>query len=378
VALHVLVLAGGTGTRLWPLSRAERPKHLLPLGPEETTLLRATVERVLPLTGSVHVVTTAAQAEGCREALDGVGPVSIIAEPAARGTGPALGLATAWLARRDPGAVICSVHADHHVGDAAAYRDAVLAAAGGAATTGGLATVGIIPTEPATAYGYVELGALQPPGRWQPPAAGIPAAAAAKARELPAHQVASFVEKPPLEVARGIAGDGKHLWNLGLFAWPAATFLEELQRVDSGLAGALEQVVSSRLAGDEAAATAGYGGVSACAVEPLLMEGSARLTVVTAAFPWSDLGAWPDIQVARQEAGDADPDGNVIDGDGIAVGSRDCLISAQGGRVVAVVGADHLIVVDTGDAVLVVPAAQAQRVKELTDRLAALGRAELR
>lgn len=380
MALHVLVLAGGSGTRLWPLSRASLPKHLLDIGPGGVSLLRATVTRALGLTASVHVVTTADQEPACRRALEGLtaGEISIIAEPCARGTGPALGLATGWIARGDPEAVICSVHADHHVGDDDAYRAAVYAAAGWAAVGRCMTTVGVRPTYAATGFGYIEMGAEQPASGWRPLAGSAPAdPIAAAAAALPAHQVLRFIEKPSHDLAQRYVGDNQHLWNLGLFAWPADAFLAELGRADPDLAGTLREVIEARAAGDEASVAARYGGLKGIAVEPLLLERTAALTVVRASFPWSDLGSWPDIHAARLATGEGDVMGNIIEGDGAALASRNCLVSSRGGRFVAVVGGEGLIVVDTGDAVLVAPAGQAQRVRQMVELLAATGRAEL-
>jgi mannose-1-phosphate guanylyltransferase len=159
VGYHVLVLAGGSGTRLWPLSRTGVPKHLLPLDATGVTLLQATVDRLRPLADTVHIVTTASQAEACRRALADLDLPSdtVIAEPEPRGTGPALGLATAWIAQEDPDALISSVHADSHIEDSEGYRATVLAAAGWAAVTDGLATVGVSPTYPSTGLGYVAI-----------------------------------------------------------------------------------------------------------------------------------------------------------------------------------------------------------------------------
>ncbi|MFN2569710.1 MAG: mannose-1-phosphate guanylyltransferase [Candidatus Dormibacteria bacterium] len=376
---HILVLAGGSGTRLWPLSRLSLPKHLLPIGPDGTTLLRATVERVLGLADSVHVVTTADQVPACSAALESVEGVAIIAEPIARGTGPALGLATTWIARTDPEAVICSVHADHHVGDDDAYRAAVVAAAGWALATNGLATVGIRPTHAATGFGYIELGPEVEETRWAAPPGSErwPEDLHKQAAELTANEVLGFVEKPAREVAQRYVGDNRHLWNLGLFAWPAARFHRELSRADPQLAAAVEGVVSARAGGDEDGARVRYSSLTPIAVEPLVMERTDRLTVVQAAFPWSDLGSWPDIHEARLGSGEGDAMGNVVEGDAVTLQSRNCLVAGNGGRLIAVVGGEGLIVVDTGDAVLVVPAGQAQSVRDLACHLGDLGRPDL-
>ena len=379
MGLHVLVLAGGSGTRLWPLSRGALPKHLLPLAPGGQTLLRATVERVLGLGDSVSVVTAASQAELCRAELTaaGLGSDAVIAEPVARGTGPALGLAVAWIAHTDPDALIASVHADHRVADAEAYRASVLASAGWAAATRGLATVGITPTAPATGLGYIEIANPVPAASWRSPSAVAPASLQEEARSLPAFAAAGFAEKPSAEVAEGYVAGGRHLWNLGLFAWPASFFLDELRRADAAMAAAIDGIVAARAEGDEATAAQAYAALKTVAVEPLVLERTSRLTVVQAGFAWSDVGSWSDLHEARVESGESDADGNVIDGDAIVLGARDSTVVSRGGRLVAVVGTEGLVVVDTPEALLVVPAAESQRVKDLVERLRAEGRQDL-
>jgi mannose-1-phosphate guanylyltransferase len=374
VGLHILVLAGGSGTRLWPLSRRSTPKHLLPLARGGQTLLRATLDRVVGLGDGVRIVTAADQIEGCRAALAdlNLSETAFIAEPLARGTGPALGLAVALIARDDPDALIASVHADHRVSDPAAYRAAVLASAGWAQATEGLATVGLVPVAPVTGFGYIELGEPQPPALWSAPLGSAPQTAA-MAAVLPAFESAGFTEKPSAEVAQAYVRGGRHLWNLGLFAWTARRFLDELRAADPELGAALDEAVDARIRGDEAEVVRIYGAQKTQAVEPLVLERTPRLTVVEATFGWSDLGSWTDVHDARMAEGDVDGDGNVLEGRVFVAGAHGCTVVSRSGRIVAVAGIDGVVVVDTPDAVLVVPALQSQLVKEVVEQLRASG-----
>ncbi|MGA7987354.1 MAG: sugar phosphate nucleotidyltransferase [Candidatus Dormiibacterota bacterium] len=378
MGLHILVLAGGSGTRLWPLSRRSTPKHLLPLAPGGVTLLRATLERVIGLGDSVHIVTAAAQADGCRDTLAGLGlsDDAVIVEPEPRGTGPALGLAVGLIERDDPDALIASVHADHRVSDPAAYRAAVLASAGWAASTDGLATVGLVPSAPVTGFGYIELGAPRDPSEWRAPA-GSAAATAAAAAKLPAFAAGGFKEKPSVEVAQAYLDGGHHLWNLGLFAWTARRFLAELAEADPALGAALREAVDARAGGDERSVSTVYAAQRTQAVEPLILERTRRLTVVEASFGWSDLGSWSDVRAARVADGEVDGAGNLAEGDVVLTQSRECTVISRSGRVVTVAGVDGLVVVDTPDAVLVVPADRSQLVKDVVDQLNSNGRDEL-
>jgi mannose-1-phosphate guanylyltransferase len=376
--LHILVLAGGSGTRLWPLSRRSTPKHLLPLAPGGETLLRSTVERVTGLGDSVRVVTAANQAPGCRSTLVGMGMDGnvVIEEPEARGTGPALALAVGLIEREDPEALIASVHADHRVSDREAYRAAVIASAGWAAATDGLATVGLVPAAPVTGFGYIEVAASRDPKAWRPPA-GSPPAATAAAAALPAFESAGFKEKPSAEVAQRYVADGRHLWNLGLFAWTARRFRAELEAADPELVATIDGVVDARLGGDDELATRMYGALRLQPVEPLVLERTHRLTVVQASFGWSDLGSWLDVGDSRVADGDVDADGNVVEGDVVTASAHGCTVVSRSGRTVAVAGVDGLVVIDTPDAVLVVPSDRAQLVKAIVDQLQASGRDDL-
>ncbi len=246
---------------------------------------------------------------------------AVIAEPEARGTGPALGLANRWILAEDPEAIISSVHADSHVEDNLAYCAAVLAAAGWAAATRGLATVGVTPTYPSTGLGYVALtGAPRLADPWQaPPGSAVSTALMEAAAAVPAFPAAGFVEKPGLEVARAYLAGARHLWNTGLFAWPAAVFEEELAAADAELAGRVAAAVEKRRQGDETAAASIYSSIEPVAVDTLVFERTRRLTVVRGWFSWSDLGTFADLHVTRGRAGEADPGGNIAEGDVIAV-----------------------------------------------------------
>ena len=378
MGLHILVLAGGSGTRLWPLSRRATPKHLLPLAPGGETLLRATVERVVGLCDSIRIVTAADQAEDCLAALEGlpIDRTAIISEPQPRGTGPALGLAVGLVAREDPDALIASVHADHRVSDPEAYRAALLASTGWASSTDGLATVGLVPAAPVTGFGYIELGAPRDRSVWRAPQ-GSPGSTAAAAAALPAFVGVRFTEKPNAEAARQYVEGGRHLWNLGLFAWTARRFLAELRAADPDLDAALATVVDAVARDDDTAAARIYAVLRSQPVEPLVLERTGRLTVVQASFGWSDLGAWSDVRDARVADGDGDAEGNVVDGDAVVSSARGCTVIARSGRVVAVAGVDGLVVVDTPDAVLVVPAARSQLVKDVVEQIHRSGRDEV-
>ena len=237
--------------------------------------------------------------------------------------------------------------------------------------------MGLTPTRPATGFGYIELGEPLPPSAWQPPSGEPARDLVAAAARLPAHRAARLVEKPAHAAAAAFLASGRFLWNLGLFAWPASVFLQEIRAADARLAGQIDAAVDAHVGGDPAGFAAAYAELPTVAVEPLVFERISSFTVVRASFPWSDLGSWTDLHDVGVESGDADPAGNVVAGDAAIIGSRGCTVEARAGRLVAVVGGDGLVVVDTPDALLVVPAADSQRVKDVVEQLRAAGRDEL-
>ena len=351
-----VVPAGGAGTRLWPLSRAAHPKFLLDLTGTGRTLLQGTVDRLTPLTDErVIVVTGAAHADAVRAQLPRVRPQQVLAEPSPRDSMAAIGLAAAVVERRDPEAVIGSFAADHLIPDAGAFADVIREAAE-VAHDGHLVTIGIHPTTPATGFGYIRTGEPLPGART-------------------ARRVLQFVEKPNADLAAQYVASGEYRWNAGMFVVQAALLLDLLEKWHPDLARGLREI-----AADPSRLTDVWPGLTKVAIDHAVAEPAAdagRVVVVPAPFAWDDVGDFgslADLLPPDDEATDL----RVL-GDRSDVTSVDTsgLLVAAGGRRVAVVGLDDVVVVDTPDALLVTTRRRAQDVKGVVDRLTASGRHDL-
>ena len=354
MARHVVILAGGSGTRLWPRSREKSPKHLLTLHGRQS-LLQSTFERVRRLTENVYVVTEHSQAESIRRQLPGLTTERFIIEPARRGTASALGLAAVTIAEQDPQATMLSVHADHYLGqDEEAYLKTLDAEARWAEAKRSLVTVGLRPPYASTAFGYIQVG---------PPLDGDGGAAV--------HQARAFVEKPDLQTAERYLQTGDYLWNLGLFAWPIDVLFEELARHAPDLYHGLELVRYSRRAGRADEADAAYRTLPTEAIDYAVMERTRNLLVVQAAFEWHDLGSWADLHDILEQ----DQAGNFVEGESILIDSKNCMIHSPN-KLVAAVGLEDMVVIETDDAILICPKARSQDVKLIVDRLKQLGKTE--
>jgi mannose-1-phosphate guanylyltransferase len=359
---HAVVPAGGAGTRLWPLSRAAHPKFLLDLTGSGRTLLQATIDRLLPLTGAggVLVVTGAAHADAVREQLPEVGADDVLAEPSPRDSMAAIGLAAAVLEHRHGrAAVLGSFAADHvisgHDEFARAVREAVAAA-----RAGYVATIGIEATEPSTAFGYVHAGA--PLGVADAPSA---------------RHVVGFTEKPDAATAARYLATGEYRWNAGMFITQAGVLLDHLATQLPPLAAGVRRIAAAwdtPARDDELAAS--WPGLTKIAIDHAIAEPVAAVggvAVVPGAFGWDDIGDFASLAglLASSGARTLGDDQAVL-----RIGADDALV-VTGGRAVSVIGVPEAVVVDTPDAVLVTTRAHAQAVKAAVDAWRAAGRDDL-
>ncbi len=330
-----VILAGGSGTRFWPLSTPSRPKQLLPLaGPVPTAV--AAVRAIEPLVSRdrILVVTGGALAGPLQGAL-GLRPDHILIEPRAASTAPALVWATAVAARRDPEAALVSMHADWHLGTGEAFREAAARSLAVARRLDLLVTTGLVPTRVESGYGHIVPG--------EPIAEG-------------ARRVARFTEKPPRPEAERLTAAGA-LWNSGLFAWTASRLLAEVRACTPEVATALDALE----AGDVARY---FTEVTPVSIDVGVFERSSRVAVLAGDFPWDDVGDWAALARVRG----TDPQGNVLEGQALAVDTAGCIAWGDSMPVV-LYGVRDLVVVEAHGRVLVLPRERAARLKELLDAL---------
>jgi mannose-1-phosphate guanylyltransferase/mannose-6-phosphate isomerase len=341
--LRVIVLAGGSGTRLWPLSRLQAPKQFLKLAGEET-LIEATIRRVEPLVAPAQVLIVTSVETAMGEGYRLLQPYERLLEPVGRNTAPAIAIAALRYRLEGIDPVMLVLPSDHLIRDHEAFRQA-LAIAMVPALEDKLVTFGIRPTSPATGYGYIL--AAGPPG--------------------PVRRVERFVEKPDAATAEAFVREGSSLWNSGMFVWKASVILEEIRHALPALHATLEAIGADVGRGTpfQQAVDARFADAPSISIDHGVLQRSERIHVVPVDFEWSDVGSWDSVHDAAAK----DANHNATQGNVVALDCRNTYVRSED-RLVAAIGMDDVTIVETPDAILVTRRGQSQRVREVVDELA--------
>jgi mannose-1-phosphate guanylyltransferase len=346
--LHPVILAGGRGERFWPLSRHTRPKQLLPLL-SDRPMIADTLERLRGLAppSDTFVLTARDLVPAVRAAVPEIPAAHVIGEPVGRNTGPAVALASWWLGDAGEDAVAAILPSDHRIGPPERFREDLLSAGRLALAQRAIVTFGIPPTRAETGYGYIEVGPEVAPGS-------------------PVHRVAAFREKPDRATAERYVGDGRHLWNAGLFVFPPSVMLEELRAHAPEIARLLPGGPVPRLADlDAAALDRYYEAAPSISIDYAVMERSRHALVARAGFDWDDVGSWAAIGGTPDGAAEG---ANWARGPALLEDCRDVIAFGEGG-LIAALGVSDLVIVRTADVTLVCPRARAQEVRRLVAAL---------
>ena len=353
MSTHIVILAGGAGTRFWPAGRRARPKQLLKIT-SEATMLAETLDRCEPLAKAqdTWVVTNQLQVDATRREAPRVPRENVLAEPMMRNTAAAIGLAAVRIARRDPGgAVMVVLPADHAIRPPEVFLSTFSAAIERARSEDVLLTVGIRPTGPATGYGYIEAGDE-----------------VARVDDHPVHAVKSFKEKPDARTAAEFIDSGRYFWNSGMFVWRVDTLLAAFRQHLPAHADLLDDMAKENDPSPEE-----YARFERVPIDVGVMERADNVEVIPATFDWDDVGSW----LALERLHERDEEGNVIRAGHVGLDTRNCTIVGETGHVIATLGVEGLIIVQTGDATLVCRKDRAEDVRRIVDLLAQGGREDV-
>lgn len=348
-----VIMAGGHGERFWPLGRKKLPKQFIPVMSGGSSLFQATVERMTNIVDieDIYIVTNADYCGIVKQQAPLLKSENILCEPCGRNTAPALAFAAAVLNERYGDAVMLVVPSDHSIGNVPDFISVMKKAASFSEGGNRLVTLGISPTYPETGYGYIKY------------------TGAASSEHADVYKVSAFVEKPDINTAKDYLANGHYLWNSGMFVWKVSVFLEDLNKHCPDIYDFSKQISAAVNSPDfEKQVQKAFLSVSPISIDYALMEKSEHVYTFPASFAWSDVGSWNSISAVNN----ADDDGNVVFGKAVLTDCVNMLVSSSG-RLVAAVGLNNVIIVETEDAVLVCSKDHAQDVKQVISSIKELG-----
>ena len=380
---HAVILAGGSGSRLWPLSRQNLPKQFLSLD-GDASLLQTTIDRLSPLIAAKHVLIVTQEAHAKGEAYHALLPYQTLFEPVARNTAPAIALAAAYLMAGDADPIMVVLPADHIIKDEVRFRDHLKIAIA-AAESGKLITFGILPTRPDTGFGYIKTrtevrGLRKEKTGLRAEEHGLSGETAigftqssVLGTQSPIYEVDRFTEKPDSATAEMFLREGGYYWNSGMFVWRASVILAEIQQHLPAVYKVIQDIIAeSRKAGTfQQAVEKHFQSMPSISIDYGVLERSSRVSLVPCDIGWNDVGSWQ----AVHEIAAKDANGNALQGNVIALDCKNSLIRAEK-RLVAAIGVEDLCVIETADAVLISKSDQTQRVREVVDILHQRGSTE--